>query len=308
MENKVNLSVFQQRVLETFRVFDKFCKDNGIIYYAAYGTLIGAVRHHGFIPWDDDVDVMMTRKEYNKFIAARNTIIDGEYRISCMGDDGYPYNFAKFYSTRGTLQEYEQFRFKTGPWVDIFPMDSCDDSDTKYLELLERFNGTHWAYRKSLAYNPSKAILGELVNGHVLEFFIRLYKKIVYAPFKNKYLNDLKRMEREFLELQGSLYRVIGDLRKNAYNKADFADIIDLPFEDMVIPCPKGYDGVLRVCYGDYMELPPIEKQVSTHNNYFLDLDNNYTFEEIEKDSRTKKHPVMSIRVLWDEIKHKKGF
>lgn len=303
-----NLSPFQQKVLAAFKEFDKFCKEHDITYYAAYGTLLGAVRHQGFIPWDDDVDVVMTREEYNKFLSVRNTLKDSEYKISVMGDEGYPYNFAKFYSTHGTLQEYEQFRFKTGPWVDVFPMDSCEVEDSVYFALIDKFNATHWAYRKAIAYNPINGIVCEILHGNIMESAIRLSKKIVYAPKKNKYRKELELIETEFDKLAGSNFRAVGDLRSKVFKKEWFADVVELPFEDMMITCPVNYHDFLTMSYGDYMQLPPVEKRVTTHNNYFCDLENDYTFDEIDNDSRAQKHPPMSIKVLWDEIKHQKGF
>lgn len=302
------LSDFQEKVLGAFKAFDKFCKEHDIIYYAAYGTLLGAVRHKGFIPWDDDVDVVMIRDEYKKFLSVRDELNGTEYKISIVGDEGYPYSFAKFYSIKGTLQEYEQFRFKTGPWVDVFPMDPCEVEDPIYFAQIDNYNATHWAYRKAIAYNPIKDMMHELFHGHFMEFAIRLFKKVVYAPRKKSLLRKLEQITRDFEKLEGTHYRAIGDLRKNVTPRSCFDKVVELPFADMMIACPEDYDTFLKVCFGDYMQLPPVEKRVSVHNNFFMDLDNDYTFDEIEKDPRARKHPSMSIRILWDEIKHQKGF
>ena len=90
------ISQFQKALLEVYKAFASFCERNDISFFAAYGTMIGAIRHHGFIPWDDDIDVFMKRDEYDKFVALRNTLEGTSYKISVYLDGQSPYPFAKF--------------------------------------------------------------------------------------------------------------------------------------------------------------------------------------------------------------------
>ena len=147
------LSEHQQILLQVYKRFNLFCKQNNITFYAAYGTLIGAIRHHGFIPWDDDIDVFMLRKDYDKFVNLRNTLNDCSFKLSVYQDGQSPYPFAKFYTTKGTIWEYSQFPFIIGPWVDVFPIDEGDEDDEESNKALERFHYTMWKYRKAIAYS-----------------------------------------------------------------------------------------------------------------------------------------------------------
>ena len=94
-----NLSEFQVALLKVFKQFAKYCEEYDLTYYAAYGTLLGAIRHQGFIPWDDDIDVYMKREDYDKMIANRKLLEATPYRITYVLDGESPYPFAKFYTT-----------------------------------------------------------------------------------------------------------------------------------------------------------------------------------------------------------------
>ena len=145
-------STHQQFLLQTYKRFDDFCQEHQLVFYAAYGTMIGAIRHHGFIPWDDDLDVFMLRKDYDRFVELRSELKDPSYKISIFLDGESPYPFAKFYTTKGTIWEYSQFPFIIGPWIDVFPVDEGDMDDENANKVLERFHYIMWKYRKSLAY------------------------------------------------------------------------------------------------------------------------------------------------------------
>ena len=120
----------------TLKAFIDFCQQHALTYYAAYGTAIGAVRHHGLIPWDDDIDVFMPREDYNKLLSLRSTLNTTEYEIIDIENQGYYLYFAKWCQRNSTLIE-KPGEPALGIYVDIFPLDYFDE---KYCKPLLKYN------------------------------------------------------------------------------------------------------------------------------------------------------------------------
>ena len=140
------MTEFQEKLLQTFEAFSQFCKANNLTYYAAYGTCLGAVRHHGFIPWDDDIDVYMKREDYERLLSVRDQLNGTKWSVSDFRDGNYPYSFGKFYATDCSVWELRQFPFIIGPWIDIFPLDEWEENK----EVADLYNDAHyalWNYR-----------------------------------------------------------------------------------------------------------------------------------------------------------------
>lgn len=301
------LSEHQQILLQVYKKFNEFCKQNNITFYAAYGTLIGAIRHHGFIPWDDDIDVFMLREDYERFVSLRNSLNDSSYKLSIYKDGQSPYPFAKFYTTEGTIWEYSQFPFIIGPWIDIFPIDEGDVDDEKANRALERFHYSMWKYRKSIAYASWKDIFKDFTHLNLLDGLMKLFKKIRYVPFKKYYINEIDNRLNEIRSIKGKTLRCYSTaLTNEIFDKSWFEKAISVPFEDTTILVPNGYHEFLTSLYGDYMQLPPVEKRVN-HPGYFIDLKHTLTREEILKEHRDllKENSSMSLKVVIDEIKHR---
>lgn len=301
---KQKLSEFQSTLLNVFKHFADFCLKNGIQYYAAYGTMIGAIRHKGFIPWDDDIDVFMNRKDYDRFVALRNSV-EKPYKIATYLDGESPYPYAKYYTTEGTIWEFHHFPFIIGPWIDVFPLDECEGN--KDNAALEAFHYAMWKYRKAVAYASWKEIGLELFRGNITEAFIKMVKKVRYAPFKKRYINQIKKAEKSIKAIQGSC---LGDystaLVNEVFPKSWFEKALKIPFEDTTISVPIGYHSFLSYLYGDYMQLPS-EKKRNTHCPYFIDLGHSLTREEILKEYKSQLIDKQSLplRTIIDEIRHR---
>ncbi|MBP5423131.1 MAG: LicD family protein [Paludibacteraceae bacterium] len=300
-----DLSEIQQRLLQVFKHFAAFCLENEIQYYAAYGTLIGAVRHNGFIPWDDDIDVFMKRKDYDRFVSLRNKV-KKPYKIATYLDGESPYPFAKFYTTEGTILEYAHFPFIIGPWIDVFPLTECDGYENNRL-ILEAFHYAMWKYRKAVAYASWKEISTDVFHGNVMSATIKTVKKVRYAPFKQKYIQQIIEAEEAIGNIKGNL---LGDfntgLTNNVFPKAWFQETLDVPFEDTTVSVPCGYHQLLSYLYGDYMQLPPEEKRKS-HQPLYMDLKRSLKREEILKEIRLLSTGKLSLpfHVMIDEIRHR---
>ncbi len=300
-----NLSEIQQKLLQVFKEFANFCADNHLQYYAAFGTLIGAIRHKGFIPWDDDIDVLMKRDDYDRFIRLRNTL-KGDYKIATYLEGESPYPFAKFYTTEGSIWEYSHFPFIIGPWIDIFPLDECDGNE-KDKKAFESFHYATWKYRKAVAYASWKEIGMNLCQGCVMDAAIKTVKKIRYAPFKKRYIRQIQSAENMIRNVHGNF---LGDytfaLTNEVFPKSWFENVITVPFEDTTICVPNGYHSILSHLYGDYMKLPPEEKRKS-HQLLFMDLKRTLTKEEIINENKhlLNEKKSLPLRIILEEIRHR---
>jgi len=278
MDNSTN--TFKKKLIETFRVFDEFCRANEIKYFAAYGTLIGAVRHHGLIPWDDDIDVWMLPNDYNKFCSLKGKVHDHYDIIDDRDNNYWLLRLAKFVDIDTTLWETEHFPCITGVYIDIFKLDFCDEA--KAIDLQKEYDKT--------SYDLTYAMMQHSF-GHMCLLYRYFKETFFYRPrynsLKRAYNQCLKRIE----EAKGeSVISFDGMYKeKEIFKKEWFKNTIRIKFEGMEICAPVGYHDILTQLYGDYMQLPPEEKRVSHHSHYFLDLDRRWTIDEIKEYKKQHK-------------------
>ncbi len=269
MNQKV-LRQLQYTEFEILKEIRRICEENQLSYYLIGGTLLGAVRHKGFIPWDDDLDVAMPRDDYNKFISICKTQLDKKYYIHDISTyDNYWLPFAKI-RKKNTLFNERNISHLNLPkeiYVDIFPMDDakCEISFPKSLQT-------------SIIKMLNVVILGKInyfVNkktsfkNKILNFLFSPFKlKTIYNFQKNLMsLNNGKNYP--FFVNFGSNYNAI----KQTIPKEKFSPAIKLEFEGEFFDAPNDFDYVLRRIYGDsYMQLPPEEKRI-THNPVSLIFD-----------------------------------
>lgn len=240
------------------------CKKNNLKYFLAYGTLIGAIRHKGFIPWDDDVDIVMQREDYEKLLEILKTQ-RGVSKYDCLipmeGD--YLYEFAKVIDTSTIVQEKSTIPSRCGVWVDIFPLDGLKKEDKLSHILLLLLNRCRAAsVNKSF---PHKT------NGFAvpLEYiFWKFCRLIGYKFFLKRSIRLSKKYKYDDCEYVGfaSSYPA-----HNKYMlKKWFEKTVEVPFEGNLFNAPVGFDEYLRTQYGDYMQLPPEDKRVSHHMQAFI--------------------------------------
>lgn len=273
-------------LIGTFKAFDKFCDDNNIKYFACGGTAIGAVRHKGIIPWDDDIDVCMLRDDYNRFVELKDKCMGTQYRIVDYNDKGYYLPFAKFMDNNSTIWEVEENSFILGVFIDVFPLNYTDDSNKENKKFQHKYIKAFTDYvTAQKKYSFVRLVKKQGLTGLKLYVKHLIYKSIQSLLFQRfRKLDEFIKNNKEgnFLLNYFTPYKV----EKETFPKEWFQTQIEVPFEDTSIKIPNGYEMYLTQLFGDYMVLPPVEKQKSHHYLYFMDLECRLSIDEIRK----KKH------------------
>ena len=257
--NKKELSIQEIKKVSLDILIDvaKFCDENNIAYFLACGTLLGAIRHNGFIPWDDDIDIMMPRPDYIKFL---NEYKSNDYRLLKPSDGRYYY--AKVYDTKTIKVEpmidYRKYDY-LGIDIDIFPLDGIVNDEaiikklhnkSKKLETLLRLSNQPIFYRK----NPIKCV-----------------NRIVPRIIGSKNLVKMIEKNAQSYKYEDSDYVIRMRNTPNGFTGAMKKDVYYPPvkkeFEGQLFNVPNKYDEWLTKFYGDYMKLPPKEKQNAHHNS-----------------------------------------
>lgn len=251
--------------LDVLMIVHNFCVDNNIKYSIAYGTLIGAIRHKGFIPWDDDIDIIMPSEDYNRFIAEFK--VDG-YKVFAPELNNSFLAYGRVCEMRNTKHwtKYPWITEEAGIWIDIFPMDAVPSALCDWQDLWEKnkvLNNKLIKYRKSLM-SPSRTL-------SLMENIKIMYRKLRYAFIDVSTLLKRKNYIHNLTQLSQTEY--CGNLRFNGYAVSEripkdwLTEYIFLPFEECEVMAVKEYDNLLRNYYGDYMKLPPIEKRCASHSH-----------------------------------------
>ena len=285
-----DLADYKRILVKELVFFDKLCKSNGIKYFAVGGTAIGAVRHHGFIPWDDDIDVAMLREDYDRFIALKESIKGSQYRILDYHDDGYYLPSAKIVDMHTTLWELEEQPYVMGAYIDVFPLDYVDKHGTDLEKEVCHYKKCFEALRQSKAIMKFSNTVHRLEQGKILSFGYRLYQHLKQImcinPYRKKILRKADECVNAISTKKGNIvlnYNHLYPLEKELFNAEWFKTTISMPFEDTTIEMPTDYDDFLRHSFDDYMQLPPEEKRVGHHSCFYYNLEKHMDVKEIRQ-------------------------
>ena len=242
----------------------RICEKNSIPYFLIGGTLIGAVRHKGFIPWDDDIDVGMLRKDYDRFLEIAPTEIDKEtffLQTPETEDNCYDYEIARvrLNNTHFIQKHRKNLNLHNGFFAEIIPYDDLPNTNlkcvlySKYFRFMKKLVGYRGGYEYEVTSKKVKKI--------IFLILVNLSKIIPFKVLDNKMRNYHKKYyntnsEKVFLLAGAYNYKRESHLRKTV------SEFTELQFEDDTFKVPKEYDMFLREQYGDYMQLPPAEKQI----------------------------------------------
>lgn len=264
----------QKKSLEMLLFFKDFCDKHSLKFFFCGGCLIGAIREGGFIPWDDDVDVFMPRKDYEKLIEIFNKECgSNRYFLQVSTKNKLTKNlFATICDSDTTfIKSYQaDLDINHGIVLDILPIDGCPSGKLKRILQM----------KNSLFY--SLFLIGEAPenNGKLVELIGRTLLALV--PSKKLRWKIAKNCERKMTKYDLDKCEYATELcsgpyyMRKKYLAKDFLEIEYLDFEGYKMPVPKGYDDYLSKAFGDYMSLPPEEERICHHELEFVDADNSY--------------------------------
>lgn len=252
----------QLKLVNLLNIFEDFCKDNHLRYFLAAGTCLGAVRHHKFIPWDDDLDLAMPRDDFEKLFKLWNNN-NNRYQLLRPSRSiltGVHIGQLRDSETTCIYEYARNYDICHGIKIDIEPIDGCPDN--KFFQSIQKFfcsvYGLMSAQRVPNHASNSKKYLARVI--------------LSLIPFKTLRFGLF-----HFAECQIKKYKY-NECNKLRYNygrimdKSIVDDIICVEFEGKLRPIPKNYDNYLKIAYGDYMKFPPLEKRKPETRVYFYDL------------------------------------
>lgn len=245
--------------LEILIEIDKFCRQNNIRYSLAFGTLLGAIRHKGFIPWDDDIDIMMLREDYNRFISSFS---NKNYKVRYSHiDRQYICPYAKVEDIRTIMEEPTNYPVEIGVNIDIFPIDNFPNNHeecTKLQRVKHLLNIIHDLKGIKIARNRS---LGKNIILYLAQL---LFKPISQRYITKKIENISQKNNHKNTSWKGCIVPTNNSLKWKLPSEL-FDNYCDILFEGHYFQSIADTDKYLTANYGDYMKLPPIEKQVTHH-------------------------------------------
>lgn len=257
---KIDVEELKKIQIDILNEVDKFCKNNNINYWLDCGTLLGAVRHKGYIPWDDDIDLGMLRDDYNRFIKTFNQE-NSKYKLECYENNNkFYYFFGKVLDTSTVLYEPDEKGIKLSVNIDVFVYDNAPD-DNKKLKRMFRKRNFYRRMRNIRLFNKTS-----YDNNFIKKIARLIANKLLFFIPKDYFVKKTIKNAQKYNKFETKRVGNFVDIDAVAINKKVFSSFINMQFEKNKYPVPAGYDELLKAYYGDYMKLPPIEKRVSNHS------------------------------------------
>lgn len=245
--------------VEILDAVNAFCKEHDIHYWLDSGTLLGAIRHKGYIPWDDDIDIGMLRPDFERFLQEfSKESDDGRYYVICNElDSTCPYPYAKVMDRQTLLYEPDETGLKLCVNIDLFVYDNAPADDRACKRMYDRRD----------AYRSMDLLQNRMIGGHglVKDFVVfwgyHIFRHFPTGCFAAKMSENARQYENQQTGYVGnftSYTRIMSAIHI-------FDSFVSVPFEGKMYDAPAGYDEWLTDFYGDYMQLPPEEKRIAHH-------------------------------------------
>lgn len=264
-EQELTLKEIHAGMLNILQKVIEICDQLHINYYLAYGSLIGAVRHQGFIPWDDDLDIMMMRDDYDKFLAYCSKHADALLPFRLMNyhnTEGYPFAISRFCDLNYRMEMDDGNDYGMGLFIDVYPLDGqgikVSKLKNKYLDIKKK------VLSFGLYYSYDKCVIPK--TGNVIKRYLRnafcFVSRILRRQF---FINGFEKMARQYSVDESKYVSCVIWDETCSFPKKWYEENIYMNFEGVKVKVPKAYHNILKQIYGDYMELPPKEKRVPHH-------------------------------------------
>lgn len=267
LKKLLSIQETQAIALEILKKVTDICDEKKLRYFLAYGTLIGAVRHKGFIPWDDDLDIMMPRPDYDKLLEYLYLHkIDNLTLFNRSTCPNYPYMISRISDDKTILEMENEESVGMGVFIDIYPLDGMGYSIKEVLNIGRRADLLsslcYQATRKRFAMETTSSLFRKIIKRPVYLFSKMLGKEFL----QDKIESFAKRntISYDNSEWVGDIMWLSGG-RRDIFRREWFDKYDSVEFEQYTFKIPKDYDKVLKQTYGDYMKLPPEDQRVGHH-------------------------------------------
>lgn len=286
MDEKSPLALHQQAMYTILLEFDRVCSQLNIPYVLFAGTMLGAVRHRGFIPWDDDLDVAMLREDYERLLADADRVLDTQrFTLQKEFSDSWPMFFTKLRLNGTTcLEKYHPKNpsHHQGVYIDIFPCDNAYDN----------------ALGRKLQYYASRVVIAKSLyargydtNSRAKKLFMSLCTVLPGGVFRRISRGPRKATGRVHCFLGGGSH-----YKNSVFDRSMLTQRVKLPFEDGLFPVSLEHDRLLTILYGDYVTLPSLENRALKSHAILVDLEHSYEMYECYRDDMQFNVCTRSIR------------
>lgn len=260
VRDEYGLLELQNVILNIMQYIDRLCQENRIQYYIIGGTALGAVRHGGFIPWDDDLDIAMTRENYNKFIDLCNSNkFDREHFYFQEGSKDWTSYFSKVRLLNTVFEDAGEDETaescKSGIFVDIFPLDNVPQNILKKL---------WWYFSGKLLVAYETSTHNYITTSVVKKFVIKFASILRYKSLRGYFERQVEKYNMKETGLIGG-HSLVSRYRNTFTSSKLFGIPVRIPFEKISLLAPEDVNGFLTFYFGDYMTLPPIESRKGHH-------------------------------------------
>ena len=257
--------------IDLYLEFARVCKKHGLKFWADGGTLLGAVRHNGFIPWDDDLDVIMPREDYSKLLKVGQQEFKSPYFLQTpYTDPGYAFSFIKLRNSNTTCipKVFEKSGYNHGIHIDIFPLDFiCPDTFEEERNLIRVHALRMSSYMKRNSLELLDQRQRENFEKYQTDDYLNEFEMIQKIASNSNYFGS------EYVA--NAVYPVL-DADAQRWRASWYSDALVRDFEFIQIPIPIGFKMKLTAVYGNYMEFPPVEKRGNWHTDVLWDPDRTY--------------------------------